>query len=235
MLSVHHVACAKLVFSLTLIPGIADAASAPVLTAVKATITALSLLLCIRRNPSKDVNGYTAADQEVCHGSLHLAPGTHSAVPVSPGQAPALLSFLLHPTRSLVLASLEIGLYAGIGSLFHAWGLSQIPAITSAFLVQTTTVFTPCISFLAGEHISMRVWLATAAAALGTVFIFVDGIVEAETHAQAPVMKGSTLGKLSVLTAAAMYSMGTMRISQVAAGMQPSHPASTVFPQPRGS
>lgn len=60
--------------------------------------------------------------------------------------------------------------------------------------------------------------MATAGAALGTIFIFVDGLIQAETHAQTAFIKGSLIGKVAVLMAAAMYSMGTMRISQVAGG-----------------
>lgn len=175
-------------------------------------------MLFVKRSPSKASEGYAVADPEACdEGSLQLVPGAHSAVHVSHGEARSRFSFLRHKTRSLFLASLEIGLYAGVGALFHAWGLSQIPAVTSAFLIQTTTVFTPCISYLAGEHISRRVWLATAAAALGTVFIFVDGLLAAQSNTA--VLNGSVLGKISVLTASAMYSMGTMRISQVASGV----------------
>lgn len=199
----------------------ADAPSATVLSALIATITALSLIIFVRRKPTKVLSEYDLAELEANDVSLHLSPATPAAtllVPM-PGNTRPRLSFMLHPTRSLVLASLEIGFYAAMGSLFYTWGLSQTPAITAAFLVQTTTVFTPCISALAGVHISMRVWISTAVAALGTVFIFVDGIVEAETHAQAPVTQGSALGKVAVLAAAALYSMGTMRISQIASGM----------------
>eukprot|EP00892_Ulva_mutabilis_P008988 jgi/Ulvmu1/6461/UM003_0092.1 len=193
------------------------AASASVLTALKATITAISLLLGVKWSKLKNVDEYVGAD--LCPDeSLQLTPVLNSPVHVETVQPRALLSFLLHPTRSIVSASIEIGLYAGIGALFHAWGLSQTPAITSAFLIQTTTIITPCICFFAGEHITTRVWIATAGAALGTVLIFCDSIEQAEAHTVAPVNQASILGMLAVLTAAAFYSMGTMRISQVASG-----------------
>lgn len=165
-------------------------------------------------------DGYSAADLEASEGSLQLAPGTPGSLsPAVPGSpAPASLAFLTHRTRSVVWASIEIGMYSGIGVLFHAWGLSQTPAITSAFLIQTTTVVTPCICFLAGERISRRVWLSTAAAALGTVFIFIDSLEQQEAQASSEFHKGTILGKVAILIAAVLYSFGTMRISQVAAG-----------------
>ena len=74
------------------------------------------------------------------------------------------------------MASFELGLLGAAGSLVHTVGLSEVPATTAGFLVQTTTVITPCLAFLAGEHVSKRTWAACAVAVVGTILVTADGL-----------------------------------------------------------
>lgn len=94
----------------------------------------------------------------------------------------------------------------------------QVPATTAGFLVQSTTVITPALAFVSGETISNRTWSACAVAAFGTVLVTADGLSESSSLAGA-LAGGSMTGKLTVLSAALFYSLGTFRLSQLSPGM----------------
>jgi drug/metabolite transporter (DMT)-like permease len=98
----------------------------------------------------------------------------------------------------------------------------QVPATTAGFLVQSTTVITPLLAFLAGENISRRTWTACGVAACGTVLVTTDGLSDASSLAGA-LAGGSMSGKLTVLSAALFYSLSTFRLSQLSPGDLLSH------------
>lgn len=128
---------------------------------------------------------------------------------------------LTRRTSSLGIASLELGLLGAAGSLVHTVGLSEVPATTAGFLVQTTTVITPLLAFTAGEHVSRRTWTACAVAAVGTVLVTADGVSEAPSLTGA-LAGGTVAGKLTVLSAALFYSLATFRLSRLSPGAGPS-------------
>lgn len=145
-------------------------------------------------------------------------PSTPSQAHVDEGVLKSASWLLNRKTGNLVMASVELGLLGAAGSLVHTVGLAEVPATTAGFLVQSTTVITPFLAFIAGEHVSKRTWTACGVAAFGTVLVTADGISEASSLAGA-LAGGTVTGKLTVLSAALFYSLATFRLSQLSPGM----------------
>lgn len=99
----------------------------------------------------------------------------------------------------------------------------QVPATTAGFLVQSTTVITPLLAFIAGDRISNRTWTACAVSACGTVLVTADGLSEASSSLAGALAGGTVTGKLTVLSAALFYSLSTFRLSQLSPGTDCAH------------
>ena len=99
----------------------------------------------------------------------------------------------------------------------------QVPATTAGFLVQSTTVITPLLAFIAGDKISKRIWTACAVAACGTVLVTADGLSEASSSLAGALAGGTVSGKLTVLSAALFYSLSTFRLSHLSPGANHAH------------
>lgn len=131
----------------------------------------------------------------------------------------ACLSFLNHHTQSLAFASTELGLYVGLRTLCFTLGCTQVTAVTAAFLLQATNVVTPCLAYLAGDSVSLRVWLGTALVMMGTVLIFLDGLHEVDQEQTTHVKWLRIFGRAAVLAAAFFNSLRTVRVSKIAPGV----------------
>jgi drug/metabolite transporter (DMT)-like permease len=92
----------------------------------------------------------------------------------------------------------------------------QVPATTAGFLVQSTTVITPLLAFIAGETISRFTWTACGVSIFGTMLVTADGL--SETSIGGALAGGTVVGKLTVLSAALFYSLSTYRLSQLSPG-----------------
>eukprot|EP00892_Ulva_mutabilis_P008990 jgi/Ulvmu1/6463/UM003_0094.1 len=180
------------------------------LSAIKAVIGTSALLGLAAAFPRRG----GSADSQASDDNRRLSedqPDANAAVGNDPASDTVLMK---RPMPNLQLASLELGSYAAVGTLIHAWGLSQVPATTAGFLLQVTTVLTPLIAVFAGDRVSPRVWAAIAIAGTGTVLIGVDGIADSATAADTISSGGPLLGKLAILGAACCYSLGTFRLGQ---------------------
>lgn len=131
----------------------------------------------------------------------------------------AYLFFLHQPTENLGLASSELGLYVGLRTLCFTLGCTQVTAVTAAFLLQATNIITPVLAFLAGDRISHRVWLGTAAVTAGTILIFIDGLHKVQKQEKEAAAWLKILGNLAVLAAAFFNSLRTIRVSAIAPGV----------------
>lgn len=69
----------------------------------------------------------------------------------------------------LFLPALELGLWQFLGTAFQALGLENTSATRAGFVVQTTNVLVPIISFLSGDSILPTTWLAALLAMAGVV------------------------------------------------------------------
>lgn len=69
----------------------------------------------------------------------------------------------------LFLPALELGLWQFLGTASQALGLEHTSATRAGFVVQTTNVLVPIISFLSGDSILPTTWLAALLAMAGVV------------------------------------------------------------------
>jgi hypothetical protein len=189
----------------------AGAPDPTVLAALKSMITATALATAARSWHMRKMSLPTTqhADHEQVSQPLDSTDGSTQT-------SSSLAMLLKRKTDNLTLASAELGLLGAAGAFMHTWGLSQLPATTAGFLVQATSVITPCLAFVSGEHVSRRTWTAVGIAALGTVMVSCDGLID--SMSVGGLTAGSTLGKAAMLSAAACYSLATFRLSQLSPG-----------------
>eukprot|EP00892_Ulva_mutabilis_P008987 jgi/Ulvmu1/6460/UM003_0091.1 len=194
-----------------------DAPTATVLTALPAIISACALtatakLLKWQRRSQPDVPDEAEA------GSILLPTNSESTDIAPETQSKACLLFLRCRTDSLHIASSELGLYVGLRTLCFTLGCTQVAAVTAAFLLQATNIITPCVASLAGDQISFRIWLGTAAVTGGTVLIFMDRLGDVDQQGAADTGWLQMLGMAAILAAAFFNSLRTFRVSQLAPG-----------------
>ena len=200
------------------------------LIALKASATTLLLLALVpfQQRP----RSHRSCSASKGHHGCHNAHNDHEALqgdavhhnlpaPEAALARTALIPALNAKSSSIVRATIELGIVTALGSIFQAWGLSRIPATTAGFLIEGKAVLTPALAVLAGERISRRTQIASAAALVGALLTAVDGSAAGSSSGGGGggAMGSVMLGSGCVLAAAACYSVATFRISVLSSGV----------------
>ncbi|CAL5219340.1 g1154 [Coccomyxa viridis] len=192
--------------------------SPEVLTAVRAVLQALSLVLVAlvssgnvvgdkSQRPDKDTAKEDGSGRRSSNGQ----------------QTWWLRDWLSSTTPNVAIAGAELGLWNFLATSCQALGLEHTSATRASFLIQVTSLVTPTLSSLAGERPGRLVWLGCAVAMAGTVLLTLDHAPQAASTGLQQVAFG---GDACVLAAAFFYSLATVRLSRLAPSV-PSLPLAT--------
>ena len=121
---------------------------------------------------------------------------------------------------------IELGMYLFAGSTLQVLGITQVPAMKSAVLVQCTTIVVPMLeSLLDKKKLSNRLWSSCGAALFGVLLLTLDLpetlLSGAGGGGGAGVLDGLEKGDLFILGATLFYSMHVVRLSKFAARTKP--------------
>uniref|UniRef100_A0A061R8Z7 Drug metabolite transporter superfamily n=1 Tax=Tetraselmis sp. GSL018 TaxID=582737 RepID=A0A061R8Z7_9CHLO len=116
-------------------------------------------------------------------------------------------------TDRLWLAAAEMGTWNFLGTALQAIGLEYTTATRAAFIIQSTALFTPLISSLAGERLTQGTLMGCSAAMMGTLLVTAE-------HSGSPVTQAveaaSIFGDSCVLLSALFYACATVRLGMYA-------------------
>jgi len=99
---------------------------------------------------------------------------------------------------------IELGLWKGLGTTCHIFGMALTTANHGAFLLQLTTLIVPVIQGLQGEKIPRQIQLAVVLALAGIIAFTQDPVKAADAMGDPAQMQN---GDLLVLAAAFFYSL----------------------------
>eukprot|EP00873_Tetraselmis_striata_P016737 jgi/Tetstr1/437001/TSEL_002740.t1 len=112
-------------------------------------------------------------------------------------------------TSKLWLAGAEMGMWNFLGTSLQAIGLEYTTATRAAFIIQSTALFTPLISSLAGERLTQATYMGCTFAMMGTLLVTAEHSGNPASHA---MLSSSLIGDLCVLASALFYACTTVRL-----------------------
>eukprot|EP00746_Dinoflagellata_sp_MGD_P074100 gnl/MRDRNA2_/MRDRNA2_29977_c0_seq1.p1 gnl/MRDRNA2_/MRDRNA2_29977_c0~~gnl/MRDRNA2_/MRDRNA2_29977_c0_seq1.p1 ORF type:complete len:443 (+),score=89.38 gnl/MRDRNA2_/MRDRNA2_29977_c0_seq1:91-1419(+) len=118
-----------------------------------------------------------------------------------------------------ITAGLEIGMWAGLGQGFQAFGVKHTTASKAGFILTSINVMVPALAFVRGKKVPAVTWIACVVAMIGVVVMSnLIGTLTGSGGASSGGEPGFTYGDASVLLGAVMYSWVTVRTSELAPG-----------------
>eukprot|EP00192_Tetraselmis_astigmatica_P004521 CAMPEP_0117660632 /NCGR_PEP_ID=MMETSP0804-20121206/7070_1 /TAXON_ID=1074897 /ORGANISM="Tetraselmis astigmatica, Strain CCMP880" /LENGTH=436 /DNA_ID=CAMNT_0005467371 /DNA_START=375 /DNA_END=1685 /DNA_ORIENTATION=- len=109
----------------------------------------------------------------------------------------------------LWVAGVEMGFWNFMGTALQAIGLEYTTATRAAFIIQSTALFTPLISSLAGETLTTNTWSGCLIAMMGTLLVTAEHTGDPMSQTMSA---GSFVGDACVLGAAIFYACTTVRL-----------------------
>eukprot|EP00210_Caulerpa_lentillifera_P001634 g1572.t1 len=124
-------------------------------------------------------------------------------------------------SHSLLWSGVELGFWSTLATFSQTIGISMTSATSAAFLIHSITVFTPLISYFAGDKLKLSGWIGCGASLAGSLIVTLDfsdisKMNQAATTVVVENNSNATMGNFLILCAAIFYAISTVRLGFIA-------------------